>query len=73
MDNGTTVANLVRFYREERGFTQARLAARSGVSLRTIRNVESGTMEPRMDSKRKILLALGLRFEDSHRVFHPVG
>ena len=37
----------------------------------TIHSVEKG-MNCRMDTKRKILLALGLRFEDKDHVFPPV-
>jgi len=40
------------------------------VALRTIHSVEKG-MNCRMDTKRKILLALGLRFEDKDLVFPP--
>ncbi len=48
--------------------TQAQLARKAKVALRTIHSVEKG-MNCRMDTKRKILLALGLRFEDKDYVF----
>jgi DNA-binding XRE family transcriptional regulator len=48
--------------------TQAQLARKAKVALRTIHSVEKG-MNCRMDTKRKILLALGMRFEDKDRVF----
>jgi DNA-binding XRE family transcriptional regulator len=48
--------------------TQAQLARKAKVALRTIHSVEKG-MNCRMDTKRKILLALGLRFEDKELVF----
>ncbi len=48
--------------------TQAQLARKAKVALRTIHSVEKG-MNCRMDTKRKILLALGLRFEDKDQVF----
>jgi hypothetical protein len=51
--------------------TQAQLARKAKVALRTIHSVEKG-MNCRMDTKRKILLALGLRFEDKDHVFPPV-
>jgi hypothetical protein len=52
--------------------TQAQLARKAKVALRTIHSVEKG-MNCRMDTKRKILLALGLRFEDKDHVFPPAG
>ena len=52
--------------------TQAQLARKAKVALRTIHSVEKG-MNCRMDTKRKILLALGLRFEDKDRVFPPLS
>jgi DNA-binding XRE family transcriptional regulator len=61
-------ANRVRELRENRLMTQAQLARKAKVALRTIHSVEKG-MNCRMDTKRKILLALGLRFEDKDRVF----
>ena len=48
--------------------TQAQLARKAKVALRTIHSVEKG-MNCRMDTKRKILLALGLRVSDKDRVF----
>ena len=63
--------NRVRELREDRLMTQAQLARRAKVALRTIHSVEKG-MNCRMDTKRKILLALGMRFEDKDRVFPPL-
>ncbi len=44
------------------------LAKLSGLSLLTIDRIEKG-MSCRMDTQRKILLALGLKFSQKHRVF----
>ena len=63
--------NRVRELRENRLMTQAQLARKARVALRTIHSVEKG-MNCRMDTKRKILLALGMRFEDKEYVF-PSG
>jgi DNA-binding XRE family transcriptional regulator len=63
--------NRVRELRENRLMTQAQLARKAKVALRTIHSVEKG-MNCRMDTKRKILLALGMRFEDKDYVFPPV-
>lgn len=67
-DMKTSIQNRVREYRENRLMTQAQLARKAKVALRTIHSVEKG-MNCRMDTKRKILLALGLRFEDKDLVF----
>ncbi len=62
------VPNRVREFRENKLMTQAQLARKAKVALRTIHSVEKG-MNCRMDTKRKILLALGLSFEDKDQVF----
>ena len=67
---GTMRRNRVRELRENRLMTQAQLARKARVALRTIHSVEKG-MNCRMDTKRKILLALGMRFEDKDQVFPP--
>ena len=67
----STRSNRVREFRENKLMTQAQLARKARVALRTIHSVEKG-MNCRMDTKRKILLALGLRFEDKELVF-PSG
>ncbi len=60
--------NRVRELRENRLMTQAQLAKKAKVALRTIHSVEKG-MNCRMDTKRKILLALGVPFEHKGEVF----
>ena len=62
----------MRELRENRLMTQAQLARKAKVALRTIHSVEKG-MNCRMDTKRKILLALGMRFEDKDHVFPPLS
>ncbi len=69
--SAATQWNRVRELRENRLMTQAQLARKAKVALRTIHSVEKG-MNCRMDTKRKILLALGLRFEDKDQVFPPL-
>ena len=66
------VPNRVRELRENKLMTQAQLARKAKVALRTIHSVEKG-MNCRMDTKRKILLALGLSFEDKDQVFPPMS
>ncbi len=63
-----TKRNRVRELREDKLMTQAQLAKKARVALRTIHSVEKG-MNCRMDTKRKILLALGIPFEHKGQVF----
>jgi DNA-binding XRE family transcriptional regulator len=65
------VPNRVRELRENKLMTQAQLARKAKVALRTIHSVEKG-MNCRMDTKRKILLALGMSFEEKDQVFPPL-
>ncbi len=44
------------------------LARLSGLSLLTIDRIEKG-MKCRTETQRKILLALGIKFDQKHRVF----
>jgi DNA-binding XRE family transcriptional regulator len=60
--------NNVRRLREDRLLSKAELARRAGVSVLTVDRVESG-MVCRMDTKRKIILGLGLEIEDKDKVF----
>src|SRR5579883_2577601 len=62
------VANNTRRLRMERMMSKAELARRAGLSTLTIDRVERG-MACRMDTKRKIIEALGLRPEDRAMVF----
>ena len=62
------VPNRVRELRENKLMTQAQLARKAKVALRTIHSVEKG-MNCRMDTKRKILLALGLKVTDKDHLF----
>jgi DNA-binding XRE family transcriptional regulator len=60
--------NNVRKIRIERMMSKAELARRANLSVLTIDRVERG-YGCRMDTKRKILEALGLNLADSVRVF----
>ena len=62
------VKNNVKRLREQRLLSKAELARKAGLSALTIDRVESG-MPCRMDTKRKIILALGLTVEDRDQVF----
>ena len=60
--------NNVQMLREDRLLSKAELARRAGVSVLTIDRVEKGS-PCRLDTKRKIILALGLRVTDRSQVF----
>ena len=68
MDGHPLRGNRVRELRENKLMTQAQLARKAKVSLRTIHSVEKG-MNCRMDTKRKILLALGFGVSNQDQVF----
>lgn len=62
-------ANNVKKIRESKLITKAELARKTGLSFQTIDRIERG--HPcRLDTKRKIILALGLKFGDRKRVFN---
>ena len=60
--------NNVRKIREGLLMSKAELARRAGLSVLTIDRVEKGMM-CRMDTKRKIILSLGLQLSDREKVF----
>ncbi len=61
-------SNNVQRYRENLMMSKAELARKAGLSTLTIDRVEAGR-PCRLDTKRKILLALGLRVSDKDLVF----
>jgi DNA-binding XRE family transcriptional regulator len=63
--------NNVQRYRENLMMSKAELARKSGLSTLTIDRVEAGR-PCRLETKRKILLALGLKVSDKDRVFGSV-
>jgi DNA-binding XRE family transcriptional regulator len=63
-----TSTNRLRELREDRLMSKAELARKAGLSALTIDRVESG-LSCRMDTKRKIILALGLKLEEKDKVF----
>lgn len=68
----TKPANNVRVLREEVLMSKAELARRAGVSPLTIDRVESG-QSCRVDTKRKIILALGKKLHEKEEVFPDLG
>jgi DNA-binding XRE family transcriptional regulator len=61
-------ANNVQRFREALMLSKAELARRAGLSTLTIDRIESGR-PCRLDTKRRILMALGLRVADRDKVF----
>jgi predicted transcriptional regulator len=51
--------------------SKAELARKAGLSTLTIDRVEAGR-PCRLETKRKLLLALGLKVSDKDRVFGPI-
>ena len=61
-------ANNVQRFREALMMSKAELARKAGVSTLTIDRVEAGR-PCRLDTKRKVLLALGLKVSEKERIF----
>jgi DNA-binding XRE family transcriptional regulator len=61
-------ANNVQRFRESLMMSKAELARRAGLSTLTIDRIESGR-PCRLDTKRRILMALGMRVADRDKVF----
>jgi len=68
---GAVPSNNVQRYRESLMMSKAELARKAGLSTLTIDRVEAGRA-CRLDTKRKILLALGLRVSDKAQVFGSI-
>jgi DNA-binding XRE family transcriptional regulator len=61
-------SNIVKEIREELLMSKAELARKAGVSSLTIDRIEKGK-SCRMETKRKIILALGYNLSDKTKVF----
>jgi len=60
--------NKVKSIRESRLMSKSELARKAGVSTLTIDRIERGE-KCRMETMRKIILALGFSLEDKNKVF----
>ena len=60
--------NIVKEIREELLMSKAELARKAGVSPLTIDRIEKGK-NCRMETKRKIILALGYKLTDKDKIF----
>ncbi len=64
--------NNVQSQREALMMSKAELARKAGLSTLTIDRVEAGR-PCRLDTKRKVLLALGLKVSEKEKVFGMMG
>ena len=60
--------NSLRVYREQVFISKAELARKAGISEETISRIEKGE-SCRLETKRKIILALGLELSEADKVF----
>jgi DNA-binding XRE family transcriptional regulator len=63
-----TAENTVKKIREAQLLSKAELARKAGVSPLTIDRIEKGK-DCRMETKRKIILALGYKLSDKDKIF----
>ncbi len=61
-------ANNVRTIRESKMMSKAELARKANVTVQTIDRIEKGN-DCRLDTKRKIILALGYKLGDRSKIF----
>lgn len=60
--------NNVRMIRESKMMSKAELARKADVTVQTIDRIEKGN-DCRLDTKRKIILALGYKLGDRSKIF----
>ena len=60
--------NALKRYREKLLMSKAELARKAGLSALTIDRIEKG-MSCRLETKRKIILALGLQLNERGKIF----
>ena len=61
-------SNCVRQIRETKMMSKAELARKASVTVQTIDRIDKGN-DCRLDTKRKIILALGYKLVDRTRIF----
>lgn len=65
-------SNSIRQVRESQMMSKAELARKADVTVQTIDRIEKGN-ECRLDTKRKIILALGYKLSDRATLFAEPG
>ena len=68
MNYGNNRRNNLKKFREAKLLTKAELARLAGISPLTVDRIEKGKA-CRLSTKRKILMALGLKVTQRHRIF----
>lgn len=63
-----TIKNRVKSIREAKLMSKSELARKAAVSVLTVARIERGE-DCRMETMRKIILALGYTLEDKNKVF----
>ncbi len=61
--------NMVKKIRESKMMSKAELARKANVTVQTIDRIEKGN-DCRLDTKRKIILALGYKLGERSKIFH---
>jgi transcriptional regulator with XRE-family HTH domain len=64
MAEAESMAERFKRLREEKEFTQARLAEAAGVPLGTLRNWEQGRRVPQLDAAYRVAKALGITLDE---------
>jgi len=68
MKKDILTSNHIKEVREDLLMSKAELARKAGVSVLTIDRIEKGN-SCRLDTKRKIILALGYKVSDKDKIF----
>lgn len=55
MENSTALSAFIKYHRAQAGLTQQELAAKAGVGLRLVREIEQGKLTLRLDTINKVL------------------
>lgn len=64
VDRGFELAEQIRSWRVARGYTQAQLESRAGLSHNALSRIENGLVSPRLDTVESIAQALELSVEE---------
>lgn len=71
-DNAMKTCNKVKVLREKKLMSKSELARKAGISVVTVDRIERGE-NCRLDTMRKIILALGFSIEERDKVFQDQG
>ena len=60
------MATTLRELRKEHGYTQAELAKKAGIGLRSYRYYEAGKRQPKHEASKRLAKVLGVRMDQLH-------